>query len=94
MPFESGVSLDFRRIAMWTSGVSCALLLVAIATTGSAMDAMNPMLDPEQEHVFHLQGGEMESGELVDTHYYVALRIVVEGEDSPAANLRLVTDDG
>lgn len=58
------------------------------------MDAMTPMLDPEQEHVFHLQGGEMESGELIDTHYYVALRIVVEGEDPPAANLRLVTDDG
>lgn len=57
------------------------------------MDAMTPMLDPEQEHILHLQGGEMESGKLIDTHYYVALRIVVEGEDSPAADLRLVTDD-
>ncbi len=78
---------------MWTSGISCALLLVAIATAGNAMDAMTPMLDPEQQNVLHLQAGESAGADLIDTHYYVALRLVEDGED-PDADLRLVTGDG
>lgn len=87
------MSLDYRRIAMWTSGVSCALLLVAIATAGNAMDAMRPMLDPEQENVMRLDPGESGGAELIDSHYYVALRIVTDGED-PDADLRLVSGNG
>ena len=87
------MSLDYRRIAMWTSGISCVLLLVAIATAGNAFDAMRPMLDPEQENVMRLDPGESQGAELIRSHYYVALRVVTDGQD-PAADLRMVSGNG
>lgn len=57
------------------------------------MSAMTPMLDPEQENVMRLDAGESEGAKLIDTHYYVALRVVTDGED-PTSDLRLVSGDG
>jgi hypothetical protein len=87
------VSLDFRRIAMWASGVSFALLVAFILFMPDGMEEMGSILDPEKENVVRLEVGESAAIDLVDSHYYVALRVVGDGED-PSADLRLVDDGG
>jgi len=87
------VSLDFRRIAMWASGVSFALLVAFILFMPDGMEEMGSILDPEKENVVRLEAGESAAIDLVDSHYYVALRVVGNGDD-PSADLRLVDDGG
>jgi len=87
------VSLDFRRIAMWASGVSFALLVAFILFMPDGMEEMGSILDPEKQNVVRLETGESATIDLVDSHYYVALRIVEDGGD-PSAELRLVDDGG
>ena len=87
------MSLDFRRIAMWASGVSFALLVAFILFMPDGMEEMGSILDPEKENVVRLEAGESAAIDLVDSHYYVALRVVGNGDD-PSADLRLVDDGG
>jgi len=87
------VSLDLRRIAMWASGASFALLLAFILVMPDSMEEMGLVLDPEKQNVVRLETGESATIDLVDSHYYVALRIVEDGGD-PSAELRLVDDGG
>jgi hypothetical protein len=87
------VSLDFRRIAMWASGVSFALLVAFILFMPDGMEEMGSILDPEKENVARLEAGESAAIDLVDSHYYAALRVVGNGDD-PSADLRLVDDGG
>jgi len=87
------VSLDFRRIAMWASGVSFALLVAFILVMPDGMEEMGSILDPEKENVVRLEAGESAAIDLVDSHYYVALRVVGDG-DGPSADLLLVDDGG
>jgi len=87
------VSLDFRRIAMWASGVSFALLVAFILFMPDGMEEMGSILDPEKENVVRLEAGESAAIDLVDSHYYAALRVVGNGDD-PSADLRLVDDGG
>ena len=86
------MSLDFRRIAMWASGASFALLVACILFIPDGMeDFLNP--DPEKENVVRLEAGESAAIDLVGRHYYAALRVVGNGDD-PSADLRLVDDGG
>ena len=87
------MSLDFRRIAMWASGVSFALLVAFILFMPDGMEEMGSILDPEKENVVRLEVGESAAIDLVDSHYYVALRVVGNDGD-PSADLRLVDDGG
>ena len=87
------MSLDLRRIAMWASGASFALLLAFILVMPDSMEEMGLVLDPEKQNVVRLETGESATIDLVDSHYYVALRIVEDGGD-PSAELRLVDDGG
>jgi len=87
------VSLDFRRITMWASGVSFALLVACILFIPDGMDEMESILDPEKQNVVRLEAGESAAIDLVDSHYYVALRVVGD-DDDPSADLRLVDDGG
>ena len=87
------MSLDFRRIAMWASGVSFALLVAFILFMPDGMEEMGSILDPEKENVVRLEAGESAAIDLVDSHYYAALRVVGNGDD-PSADLRLVDDGG
>ena len=87
------MSLDFRRIAMWASGVSFALLVAFILFMPDGMEEMGSILDPEKQNVVRLEAGESAAIDLVDSHYYVALRVVGDGDD-PSADLRLVDDGG
>ena len=87
------MGLDLRRIAMWASGVSFALLVAFILFMPDGMEEMGSILDPEKENVVRLEAGESAAINLVDSHYYAALRIVENGDD-PSADLRLVDDGG
>jgi len=87
------VSADFKRWAKWTAATSLVLLLVSLASFGPAMDKMLPLLDPEQENVAKLEGGDSISVGLTDTRYYVILRVVADGVD-PSPEVRLVDSDG
>ena len=87
------MSLDFRRIAMWASGVSFALLVAFILFMPDGMEEMGSILDPEKKNVVRLEAGESAAIDLVDNHYYAALRVVENGDD-PSADLRLVDDGG
>ena len=87
------MGLDLRRIAMWASGVSFALLVAFILFMPDGMEEMGSILDPEKENVVRLEAGESAAIDLVDSHYYAALRVVGNGDD-PSADLRLVDDGG
>ena len=87
------MALDSRRIAMWASGVSIALFVAFILVMPEAMDEMGSVLDPEKQNVARLESGESAAIDLLDSHYYVALRVVEDGAD-PSADLRLVDEDG
>ncbi len=87
------MSLDLRRIAMWASGVSIALFVAFILVMPEAMEEMGSVLDPEKQNVARLESGESAAIDLLDSHYYVALRVVEDGAD-PSADLRLVDEGG
>ena len=87
------MGLDLRRIAMWASGVSFALVVAFILVMPEGMEEMGLVLDPEKQNVVRLEAGESAAIDLVDSHYYVALRVVGNGDD-PSADLRLVDDGG
>jgi len=78
---------------MWASGVSFALLVAFILFMPDGMEEMGSILDPEKENVVRLEAGESAAIDLVDSHYYAALRVVGNGDD-PSADLRLVDDGG
>tara|TARA_Y100000813_G_scaffold188894_1_gene163541 strand:- start:537 stop:1250 length:714 start_codon:yes stop_codon:yes gene_type:complete len=63
-----------------------------MAILPGAVEKMEPMLDPEQQNVARLEAGESSSVDFVGGHVYVALR-VNDGENDPAAELRLLFDD-
>tara|TARA_Y100001968_G_scaffold331933_1_gene388308 strand:- start:19846 stop:20619 length:774 start_codon:yes stop_codon:yes gene_type:complete len=88
-----GVGADWRRAAKWTSAGSFVLLLVAIASFGPAMDQIEPLQDPEKENVAEVEAGESLSVDLIEGRYYVALRIIVEGEDTESL-VRLIDSEG
>ena len=87
------MSLDLRRIAMWASGVSIALFVAFILVMPDGMEEMGSVLDPEKQNVVRLEAGESAAIDLVDSHYYAALRVVGDG-DGPSADLRLVDAAG
>ena len=87
------MGLDLRRIAMWASGVSFALVVAFILVMPEGMEEMGLVLDPEKQNVVRLEAGESAAIDLVDSHYYAALRVVGNGDD-PSADLRLVDDGG
>jgi len=57
------------------------------------MEEMGSVLDPEKQNVVRLESGESAAIDLVDSHYYAALRVVGDG-DGPSADLRLVDAAG
>ncbi|MED6312802.1 MAG: hypothetical protein VX653_03065 [Candidatus Thermoplasmatota archaeon] len=85
--------MDYRRIAKWASAISILLLIAFMAILPSAVDKMEPMLDPEQQNVSRLAGGESTSVDLVSSHVYVALRLVEDGQN-PVAELQMIAEDG
>ena len=87
------MGLDLRRIAMWASGVSFALVVAFILVMPEGMEEMGLVLDPEKQNVVRLEAGESAEINLVDSHYYVALRVVEDGGE-PSAELRMVDDGG
>ena len=87
------MALDSRRIAMWASGVSIALFVAFILVMPEAMEEMGSVLDPEKQNVARLESGERAAIDLLDSHYYVALRVVEDGAN-PSADLRLVDEGG
>ena len=87
------MALDSRRIAMWASGVSIALFVAFILVMPEAMEEMGSVLDPEKQNVARLESGESAAIDLLDSHYYVALRVVEDGAN-PSADLRLVDEGG
>ena len=86
------MAVDFRRWAKWGAATSFVLLLVALASFGNAMDEM-VLEDPEKENVAKLEAGEAISVELVEDRYYVALRIIIEGEDTESL-VRIINSEG
>ena len=86
------MAVNFRRVAKWSSAISVLLLITFMAILPGAVEKMEPMLDPEQQNVARLEAGESSSVDFVGGHVYVALR-VNDGENDPAAELRLLFDD-
>jgi hypothetical protein len=86
------VAVNFRRVAKWSSAISVLSLIAFMAILPGAVEKMEPMLDPEQQNVARLEGGESSSVDFVGGHVYVALR-VNEGGDTPAAELRLLDEE-
>ncbi len=86
------MAVNFRRVAKWSSAISVLLLITFMAILPSAVEKMEPMLDPEQQNVARLEAGGSSSVDFVGGHVYVALR-VNDGENDPAAELRLLFDD-
>ena len=86
------MAVNFRRVAKWSSAISVLLLITFMAILPGAVEKMEPMLDPEQQNVARLEARESSSVDFVDGHVYVALR-VNDGENDPAAELRLLFDD-
>ena len=78
------MAVDYRRIAKWATAISILLLIAFMAILPSAVDKMEPMLDPEQQNVSRLEGGESVSVDLDGSHVYVALRLAEDGQN-PAA---------
>ena len=87
------MAVDYRRIAKWATAISILLLIAFMAILPSAVDKMEPMLDPEQQNVSRLEGGESVSVDLDGSHVYVALRLAEDGQN-PAAELRMIAEDG
>ena len=85
--------MDFRRVAKWSSAISVLLLITFMAILPSAVEKMEPMLDPEQQNVARLEVGESSSVDFVGGHVYVALRVNEDGND-PDAELRLLDEGG
>ena len=85
--------MDFRRVAKWSSAISVLLLITFMAILPSAVEKMEPMLDPEQQNVARLEAGESSSVDFVGGHVYVALRVNEDGND-PDAELRLLDEGG
>ena len=86
------MAVNFRRVAQWSSAISVLLLITFMAVLPGTYEKMEPMLDPEQQNMARLEAGESASVDFVGGHVYVALR-VNDGENDPAAELRLLFDD-
>ena len=78
-------------VTLWTkrlSGASLLLVLIGVVSYYNAMPAMFDELDPTQRHLLELEPGESGEVDLDQLGEYVALRVT--GEDSQAAELRLI----
>ena len=78
------VTLWAKRLA----GASLLLILIGGVSYYNAMPAMFDELDPTQRHLLELEPGESGEVDLDQLGEYVALRVT--GEDSQAAELRLI----
>ena len=82
------VTLWAKRLA----GASLLLILIGGVSYYNAMPAMFDELDPTQRHLLELEPGESGEVDLDQLGEYVALRVT--GEDSQAAELRLINAIG